>query len=86
MDLGRLLTEGEQEIFEDEFGAVMMDPQLKEIGDIDAATIMLRMKNGVLCIIDNVRKSGYGYDLRSEVECENGCVQSPETTTLQQQL
>jgi len=84
-DMARYLSDSEAEEIS-AFGAVMMDPQLKEIGDIDAATIMLRMKNGVLCIIDNVRKSGYGYDLRSEVECENGCVQSgndsPTTTII----
>lgn len=84
-DMARYLSGSEAEEIS-AFGAVMINPQLEEIGDIDAATIMIRMKNGVLCIIDNVRKSGYGYDLRSEVECENGCVQSgndnPTTTII----
>lgn len=78
-DIARYLSGSEVEEVS-AFGAVMMNPQLEEIGDIDAATIMLRMKNGVLCIIDNIRKSGYGYDVRSEVECENGCVQSNNDT------
>lgn len=74
-DMARYLSGSEVEEVS-AFGGIMMDLNLEKIGDIDTATIMLRMKNGVLCVIDNVRKSGYGYDLRTEVECENGCVQS----------
>lgn len=84
-DMARCLSGSEVEEVS-AFGTVMTDPKLEEIGDIDVATTMLRMKNGVLCIIDNVRKSGYGYDLRCEVQCENGCVQSnndsPTTTVV----
>lgn len=57
------------------YGQIMMDPQLKEIDDVDIATVMLKMENGVLCVIDNTRKSSFGYDQRTEVQCEGGCVQ-----------
>lgn len=84
-DMARFLSGSEVEEVS-AFGTAMMDTQLEKIGDIDVATTMLRMKNGALCIIDNTRKSGYGYDLRSEVQCENGCVQSsndnPTTTVI----
>ena len=73
-DMARFLS-GSEVAEVSAYGQVMMDPQLEEIGDVDVATTMLKMENGVLCIVDNVRKSGYGYDLRSEVECENGCAQ-----------
>lgn len=72
-DMARFLS-GSEVDYVSAFGDARLDARLEEIGDIDTATIMLRMKNGVLCIIDNIRKSGYGYDLRSEVQCENGCV------------
>lgn len=48
-------------------GAVTVNPDLKKIDDIDTAAIILRFENGALGIIDNCRKSAYGYDQRVEV-------------------
>lgn len=58
------------------FGDAIINPELKEIGDIDTAKITLTMENGVICAIENCRKSDNGYDLRVEVECENGRIMS----------
>jgi myo-inositol 2-dehydrogenase/D-chiro-inositol 1-dehydrogenase len=57
------------------YGKVMMDEKLNEIGDVDVAIVMLKFVNGSIGVIDNTRKSNFGYDQRTEVQCENGCVQ-----------
>lgn len=57
------------------YGAVLIEEQLKEINDIDTAIVMLKFENGCIGVIENSRKAGYGYDQRTEVLCEKGCVQ-----------
>ena len=73
-DMARFLSGSEVEEVS-AYGKAMMDPKLEEIDDVDIATVMLKMENGTLCVIDNTRKSSFGYDQRSEVQCEEGCVQ-----------
>lgn len=57
------------------YGNVLIDVQLKTIDDIDTAIVMLKFANGSIGVIENSRKAGYGYDQRTEVLCDNGCVQ-----------
>ena len=57
------------------YGAIMIDPRIKEYNDIDTAIVMLKFENGALGVIDNSRAARYGYDQRTEVHCEKGCVQ-----------
>ncbi|MFU0834025.1 MAG: Oxidoreductase YdgJ [Oscillospiraceae bacterium] len=47
--------------------AVLTDPRIGELGDVDTAIITLKMENGALVVIDNCRRSVYGYDQRAEV-------------------
>ena len=53
-------------------GAVLLNDELKEFGDIDTGLIMLKFANGAMGTIDNSRKAVYGYDQRLEVFCSNG--------------
>ncbi len=55
-------------------GAVLIDPAIGEAGDVDTATVSARMANGALALIDNSRKSVYGYDQRGEVFGSKGSV------------
>ena len=55
-------------------GAVLIDPAIGDIGDVDTAIITLRFKNGALGVIDNSRQAAYGYDQRAEVFGSKGCV------------
>ncbi|RAR45828.1 inositol 2-dehydrogenase [Paenibacillus sp. MDMC362] len=55
-------------------GAVLVDPAIGELGDIDTALTTLRFENGALGVIDNSRKAVYGYDQRIEVFGSGGCV------------
>ncbi|HYE83521.1 MAG TPA: inositol 2-dehydrogenase [Clostridia bacterium] len=57
------------------YGNVLIDESLKSIDDIDTAIVMLKFENGSIGVIDNSRRAGYGYDQRTEVHCDKGCVQ-----------
>lgn len=47
-------------------GAVRVDPEIGEAGDIDTGVILLTHANGALTTIDNSRRAAYGYDQRVE--------------------
>jgi myo-inositol 2-dehydrogenase/D-chiro-inositol 1-dehydrogenase len=57
-------------------GANLVDPAIKEAGDIDAAMITLVAKSGALCQISNSRRCAYGYDQRIEAFGERGMLQA----------
>ena len=57
------------------YGAILIDPRIKKYDDVDTAVVMLKLENGALGVIDNSRAARYGYDQRTEVHCEKGCVQ-----------
>ncbi|MDR0526998.1 MAG: inositol 2-dehydrogenase [Spirochaetaceae bacterium] len=56
------------------YGAVNIDQDYKKYNDVDTALIMLKFANGALGVIDNSRAAHYGYDQRTEVHCDKGCV------------
>ena len=55
-------------------GAVLIDPAIGDIGDVDTAIVTLKFKNGALGVIDNSRQAAYGYDQRAEVFGSKGSV------------
>ncbi|ARJ50712.1 inositol 2-dehydrogenase [Staphylococcus lutrae] len=55
-------------------GQALVNPALKEIGDIDTAIVTLVFENQALCVIENCRRSVYGYDQRIEVLGDNGAI------------
>lgn len=57
------------------YGAVCSDAGYEKYGDVDTAIVMLKFENGALGVIDNSRAAHYGYDQRTEVHCDKGCVQ-----------
>jgi len=72
-DMARYITGSEvEEIYV--IGAVMIDPKIGEVGDLDTAIITLRFENGVLGTIDNSRKAVYGYDQRIELFGSKGMI------------
>jgi len=48
-------------------GSVLTDPAIKELGDFDSATAILRWADGRQVAISNSRRAVYGYDQRIEV-------------------
>jgi len=79
-DMARFLTESEvEEVYAT--GAVLIDPEIGKVGDIDTAVAVLRFKNGAMGVIDNTRQAVYGYDQRVEVFGSKGCVVADNEAT-----
>ena len=57
-------------------GAVLVDPEIGKVGDIDTASIILTFEDDTMAIIDNCRKAVYGYDQRLEVFGSKGMAQA----------
>ena len=61
-------------------GDALVDPAIREAGDVDTAIVTLRLKSGALATIDNSRKAVYGYDQRVEVFGSKGVVSAGNRT------
>jgi myo-inositol 2-dehydrogenase/D-chiro-inositol 1-dehydrogenase len=57
-------------------GADLVNPAIREAGDIDAAMVTLVAKSGAICQISNSRRCAYGYDQRIEAFGELGMLQA----------
>ncbi|HHX12879.1 MAG TPA: inositol 2-dehydrogenase [Clostridiales bacterium] len=55
-------------------GNCLVNPAIKDVGDIDTAIITMKLANGAMAVIDNSRKADYGYDQRAEVFGSKGQV------------
>jgi myo-inositol 2-dehydrogenase/D-chiro-inositol 1-dehydrogenase len=65
-DMVRYISGAEvEEVFA--YGANLVDPAIGAAGDIDTAIASMKLSNGALAVIDNCRRSAYGYDQRLEV-------------------
>jgi len=53
-------------------GSVLIEPVLKEFGDIDTNVVTLKFASGAVGAIDNSRQAVYGYDQQLEVFCTEG--------------
>lgn len=47
-------------------GAALVDPRIREFGDVDSATTILQLQGDILAVIINSRQSNCGYDQRVE--------------------
>jgi myo-inositol 2-dehydrogenase/D-chiro-inositol 1-dehydrogenase len=73
-DLARYFAGDIESVFA--YGANLIDPDIREAGDIDAAMVVLRAKSGALVHINNSRRCAYGYDQRIEAFGEKGMLQA----------
>jgi myo-inositol 2-dehydrogenase/D-chiro-inositol 1-dehydrogenase len=81
-DIIRFLCDCEvEEVFV--MGAVLVDPLIGELGDIDTALLTLKLENGTLAVIDVSRETNYGYDQQIEVFGDKGSIRAPNTRPIQ---
>jgi myo-inositol 2-dehydrogenase / D-chiro-inositol 1-dehydrogenase len=74
-DMARFVTGSEvEEVYAR--GEVRVDPAIGEAGDLDTAVVTLRHGDGTLTLIDNSRRSTYGYDQRVEAFGADGLAAS----------
>ena len=57
-------------------GANLVDPAIRETGDIDAAMVVMRAASGAMVHVNNSRRCAYGYDQRVEAFGELGMLQA----------
>lgn len=57
------------------YGAALSGTGYDKLNDVDTTIVMMKFENGALGVIDNSRAAHYGYDQRTEVHCDKGCVQ-----------
>ena len=54
------------------FADALVDSNARDVGDVDTAVTSLRFESGAVGVIDNCRRSSYGYDQRVEVHGTDG--------------
>ncbi|MCM2535035.1 inositol 2-dehydrogenase [Neobacillus pocheonensis] len=74
-DMARYIT-GSEVVEVSAAGAVLVDPEIGEAGDVDTAIVTLKFTNGALGVIDNSRQAVYGYDQRLEIFGDKGAAQA----------
>jgi len=73
----------------DEFNSIFatgqrfLDKKLKKINDLDLATVVMKTKKGVQCIITNSRHCSFGYDQRIELFGSKGMIISDNQRDLE---
>ncbi|MFN8590686.1 MAG: inositol 2-dehydrogenase [Thermomicrobiales bacterium] len=60
-----LMGEEVSEVFA--MASAIVSPVIKELGDVDTSVVSLRFASDGLAVIDNSRRAGFGYDVRTEV-------------------
>ncbi|WP_432454923.1 MULTISPECIES: inositol 2-dehydrogenase [unclassified Agarivorans] len=75
LDMARFIL-GEDPLSISAHGSCKVDPAIGEAGDIDTAVLILNFPSGAMAVIQNSRRSGYGYDQRLELHGELGMLQA----------
>ncbi len=73
LDLARWLL-GEEPVSVFAAGSALVSDDLRQLGDVDSAIVVLQTASGALAHISNSRRATYGYDQRVEVHGAEGMV------------
>jgi len=71
LDMARFIL-GEEPTTVYAVGSNLIDPAIREAGDVDTAAVVLTTASGRICQITNSRRTTYGYDKRLEVHGAKG--------------
>jgi myo-inositol 2-dehydrogenase/D-chiro-inositol 1-dehydrogenase len=71
LDMARFVL-GEEPTSVFAVGSNLIDPAIKDAGDVDTAAVILTTATGRICQITNSRRTTYGYDKRLEVHGSKG--------------
>jgi len=78
-DMVRFLSGSEaEEVYA--IGDALIDPAIRQAGDVDTAIVTMRLTSGALATIDNSFKADYGYDQRIEVFGSKGSASAGNRT------
>ncbi|HEX5766315.1 MAG TPA: inositol 2-dehydrogenase [Woeseiaceae bacterium] len=85
LDMARwLLGEEPSSVFAS--GSCLVDPAIREAGDIDTAVVILETRGGAFCQVTNSRRCSYGYDQRIEVFGARGMLRADNETETRVEL
>jgi len=79
LDMARFML-GEEPIWVSAHASVLVEPEFKQIGDFDSATVILETASGKQAVISNSRRATYGYDQRVEVHGSLGVLNAENQT------
>ncbi|HHU43950.1 MAG: inositol 2-dehydrogenase [Bacillota bacterium] len=82
-DMIRFISGSEvEEVFA--MGGALVDERIAQAGDIDTAVITMKLENGAFAVVDNCRRTAYGYDQRLEAFGSKGqaCILNDTKSTL----
>ena len=82
-DLARFYTGKDDIVSIFATGQRFSDRKLKKINDLDLATVVMKTKKGVLCVITNSRHCSFGYDQRIELFGSKGMIISDNQRDLE---
>jgi myo-inositol 2-dehydrogenase/D-chiro-inositol 1-dehydrogenase len=55
-------------------GSALVSDEIRAVGDLDTAAVTLTFPSGAIATIENGRRSGFGYDVRTEVFGAKGAI------------
>jgi myo-inositol 2-dehydrogenase / D-chiro-inositol 1-dehydrogenase len=67
-----LMGEDPVEVFA--LGSTLVSDEIRAVGDIDTSVVTLKFASGAIATIENGRRSGFGYDVRTEVFGSGGAI------------
>ncbi len=67
-----LMGDAVEEVFT--MGSALVDPMFVELNDVDTSVVSVRFANGSLASIESGRRSGFGYDVRTEIFGSEGAL------------
>ncbi|MCY6382193.1 inositol 2-dehydrogenase [Hoeflea prorocentri] len=79
-DLARYLLGDDEPVEVWACAQALIDPDLKQMDEVDCAMIVMRTGEGRQVLINNARQSPYGYDQRIEAMATGGMLQSTNRT------
>ena len=82
-DLARFYAGNDEFNFIFATGQRFLDQKLKKINDLELATVVMKTKKGVQCIITNSRHCSFGYDQRIELFGTKGMIISDNQRDLE---
>ncbi|MEG3133938.1 inositol 2-dehydrogenase [Rouxiella sp. T17] len=73
-DMARFLLQ-EEPVSVSTIGAALVNPEIAQGGDLDVIVVTLQTASGKIVVINNSRRSGYGFDQRIEAHGQRGSLQ-----------
>lgn len=74
-DMARFILGDDEPVSVSAVASALVNDDVKSANDVDTAVITLRTGTGKIVVINNSRRSGYGYDQRLEAHGKMGAVQ-----------